>query len=81
MQKALKKYFPIFLFPTLIAFTIAFIIPFIMGLYLSFCEFTTVTDATFVGIENYIKAFSTGQGFIKAFVFTTKFTISIYNNS
>ena len=75
MQKALKKYFPIFLFPTLIAFAIAFIIPFITGLYLSFCEFTTISDATFVGIENYKKAFSTGQGFIEAFGFTTIFTI------
>lgn len=75
MQKALKKYFPIFLTPTLIAFAIAFIIPFITGLYLSFCEFTTISDATFVGIENYKKAFSTGQGFIEAFGFTTIFTI------
>ena len=75
MQKALKKYFPIFLIPTLIAFSVAFIIPFITGLYLSFCEFTTITDATFVGIENYKKAFSAGQGFIKAFGFTTTFTI------
>lgn len=75
MQKALKKYFPIFLIPTLIAFAIAFIIPFITGLYLSFCEFTTISDATFVGIENYKKAFSTGQGFIEAFGFTTIFTI------
>ena len=75
MQKALKKYFPIFLVPTLIAFSVAFIIPFITGLYLSFCEFTTISDATFVGIENYKKAFSTGQGFIEAFGFTTIFTI------
>lgn len=75
MQKALKKYFPIFLIPTLIAFSVAFIIPFITGLYLSFCEFTTISDATFVGIENYKKAFSTGQGFIEAFGFTTIFTI------
>ena len=75
MEKALKKYFPIFLIPTLIAFAIAFFIPFIMGLYLSFCEFTTISDATFVGFENYKIAFSSGQGFIEAFGFTTIFTI------
>lgn len=75
MQKALKKYFPIFLLPTLIAFSVAFIIPFITGLYLSFCEFTTISDANFVGIDNYIKAFSSGQGFVEAFGFTTIFTI------
>ena len=57
MQKALKKYFAVFTLPTLIAFAIAFAVPFIMGIYLSFCDFTTVTDAKWVGIENYIKAF------------------------
>ena len=75
MQKALKKYFPIFLLPTLIAFSIAFMIPFITGLYLSFCNFTTISDAKFVGIDNYIKAFSSGQGFVESFGFTTIFTI------
>lgn len=45
MEKAIKKYFPVFALPTLVAFTIGFIVPFIMGIYLSFCEFTTVTDA------------------------------------
>ena len=75
MQKTKKKYFPIFLFPTVIAFCIAFVIPFITGLYLSFCNFTTVSNAKFVGLENYIKAFSSSQRFGQAFGFTTIFTI------
>ncbi|MGL5347777.1 MAG: carbohydrate ABC transporter permease [Peptostreptococcaceae bacterium] len=75
MQKALKKYFGIFLVPTLLAFAIAFVIPFVVGLYLSFCEFTTLSNATFVGFDNYIKAFEPGQGFIKAFGFTSVFTV------
>ena len=75
MQKTLIKYFPIFLFPTVIAFCIAFVIPFITGLYLSFCNFTTVSNAKFVGLENYIKAFSSSQRFGQAFGFTTLFTI------
>lgn len=75
MQKTLRKYFPIFLIPTVVAFCIAFIIPFITGLYLSFCEFTTINDAKFVGFSNYIKAFSTSQRFGQAFKFTTLFTI------
>ena len=33
MQKTLKRYFPIFVLPTLIAFSFAFIIPFVMGVY------------------------------------------------
>ena len=57
MQKSLKKYFPIFVLPTLIAFCIAFLIPFIMGIYLSFTKFNTVTDAKFIGVKNYVRAF------------------------
>lgn len=72
MEKTMKKYFPIFVLPTLIAFLIAFVVPFIMGFYLSFCEFTTVTNASFVGFSNYIKAFS-NQDFLNALLFTLKF--------
>ena len=75
MEKTLKKYGAIFTGPTLIAFFIAFAIPFAMGLYLSFCEFTTVTNAKWVGLENYVKAFSARQGFGDAFIFTAIFTI------
>lgn len=75
MQKTLKKYWPVFLVPTVVAFAIAFVIPFVTGLYLSFCDFTTITDATFVGFDNYVKAFSKGQMFLKSFGFTTLFTV------
>lgn len=75
MQKTLKKYFIIFTLPTLIAFAFAFIIPFVMGLYLSFCKFTTVKNAEFVGLQNYVTAFGSGQKFLSALLFTTCFTI------
>jgi len=74
MDRALKKYFPIFVLPTLAAFILWFIIPFIMGLYLSFCEFTTVTNTTFVGLSNYMRVFSDG-GFVYSFMFTTAFAV------
>ena len=74
MQKSLKKYFPIFALPTLVAFTIGFIIPFFMGIYLSFCKFTTVTDAKFVGISNYFKIF-TDKTFGHALWNTAIFTV------
>lgn len=74
MQKAIKKWFPVFALPTVLAFLVAFIIPFIMGIYLSFTKFTTVTNAKWVGIDNYIKAFSTPD-FINALWFTVKFTV------
>lgn len=75
MEKTLKKYFLIFTLPTVIAFAFAFIIPFIQGVYLSFCEFTTVDNGTWVGLENYKTAFSGGQGFTSALGFTVLFTI------
>ena len=56
MEKAIKRYMPIFVLPTFFAFVLGFIVPFIMGIWLSFCKFTTVTDAKFVGISNYIDA-------------------------
>lgn len=74
MQKAMKKWFPVLVLPTLAAFLIAFIIPFIMGIYLSFTKFSTVKNAQWVGIENYIKAFSNAD-FINALWFTVKFTV------
>ena len=75
MEKTLKKYFLIFTLPTVIAFAFAFIIPFVQGVYLSFCKFTTVNNATWVGLANYKTAFSSGQGFINALGFTTMFTV------
>ena len=62
------------LLPTLIAFAIAFLVPFLMGIYLSFCKFTTVTNAKWVGIANYTRAFS-NRDFPSALWFTVKFTV------
>jgi raffinose/stachyose/melibiose transport system permease protein len=75
MEKNMKKYFPIFLLPTLISFVVVFLIPFIMGIYLSFTKFTTVENATWVGIDNYIKAFTQDENFLNALWFTVKFTV------
>ncbi|MEK4249179.1 carbohydrate ABC transporter permease [Paenibacillus sp. FSL W7-1287] len=74
MQKMIKKYFALFALPTLIAFTVAFVVPFVLGIYLSFTEFTTVTDARWVGLDNYVKAFK-DPDFLKALWFTAKFTV------
>ena len=45
-----------------------------MGIVLSFCRFTTVVDARFVGLENYLRAFGDGE-FLHAFGFTALFTV------
>ena len=74
MEKAIKKYWPVFLVPTLVSFLIGFIVPFILGVWLSFCDFTTVTDAQFAGIENYLRAFQ-DTIFQHAFWYTALFAI------
>ena len=74
MEKAIKRYLPIFVLPTFLAFLVGFVVPFIMGIGLSFCDFTTVTDAHFVGMENYVKAIQ-DTVFKHAFWYTALFTI------
>ena len=74
MQKAISKYWPIFVLPTLVAFIIGFIWPFIWGVYLSFQRFTTVSKTTFVGIQNYLSVFQDST-FLHAFGFTAVFTV------
>ena len=74
MEKAIKKYWPVFLLPTMAAFTIGFIVPFIEGIYLSFCKFTTIKDASFVGFSNYSEAFKDST-FPHAFGFTAIFAV------
>ena len=74
MVKATKKWWPIFVLPTLLAFIIGFVVPFGEGLYLSFCKFTTINKASWVGISNYVKVFQDGQ-FWDALGFTCSFTV------
>ena len=72
--KILRKYFPVFVLPTLVVFAVIFLIPFLAGIYLSFTSFTTVTDANFVGLSNYKYVFSNGE-FGYSFLFTVAFAV------
>ncbi|SKB59221.1 raffinose/stachyose/melibiose transport system permease protein [Lachnospiraceae bacterium] len=75
MEKSVRKYWPVFLLPTLIAFTIGFLWPFVWGIYLSFCKFNTVNKVTFVGLSNYSKIMLDNT-FVHAFGFTALFTVA-----
>lgn len=75
MKRNLKKYFWLFLLPITVTFVFAFLVPFCMGVGLSFTDFTTVTDATFVGLQNYITAFSNSDDFLHSLCFTALFTV------
>ena len=74
MEKALRKYAPLFVLPTFAAFLIGFVYPFFQGLYLSFCQFTTIKNAKFIGLGNYVKVFQDAS-FLDAFWFTALFAI------
>ena len=74
MEKTMKKWWPIFVLPTLAAFIVGFAVPFLRGLYLSFCRFTTIEKATFTGFENYLKAVQDTQ-FWDSMRFTAGFTV------
>ena len=75
MKRSLGRYFPLFVLPTLLAFLVAFVIPFVLGLGLSFTQFTTITDAKFVGLSNFKEIFSGSSDFLQALWFTVKFTV------
>lgn len=75
MQKNMKKYCPIFTIPVMAAFAIGFVIPFILGIYLSFTKFTTVKDAHFVGLANYRKLFADAT-YLHSFFLTLAFAIA-----
>lgn len=75
MEKTLKKYFALFALPGIICFLLAFLIPMLMGIFLSFCEFRNLTDVKWIGIKNYIDAFTIDKNYINALWFTVKFTV------
>jgi raffinose/stachyose/melibiose transport system permease protein len=79
MEKGIRKYCPIFVLPTMLAFAIGFIVPFLYGIFLSFCKFTTVTDWKWVGIQNYTKIFYVNgkldTSFLHSIWYTALFTV------
>ena len=74
VQRPIRRFAPVFILPTFIAFVIGFVWPFIQGIYLSFCTFNTPRDAQWVGLENYVKVFK-DAGFINAFWNTAGFAV------
>ncbi len=75
MQKMPAKYYAFFTLPTILAFVISFLIPFLLGIYLSFTKFTTVTNSQWIGVSNYIRAFTDDKNFLNATIFTVKFAV------
>ena len=74
LRKPIQRCFLLFLAPTFLAFCIGFIYPFLRGIYLSFCKFVTIGDASFVGFRNYMDAFQDAS-FVHAFWYTALYAI------
>lgn len=55
MNRSLKRWGWLFTGPTVFAFMIGFVVPFVLGIYLSFTEFTTVTRSEWVGLKNFVR--------------------------
>ncbi len=73
-RRSMRLFAPIFLLPTVAAFSIGFVWPFLQGIYLSFFRFKTLKFTTFVGLDNYAKAFA-DETFLRSFFFTVAFTV------
>ena len=74
IRRATRLWSPLFLGPVVIAFVIGFVWPFIQGMWLSLCQFKTISNAKFVGLSNYVKAFQ-DVGFRHAFWYTALFAV------
>lgn len=71
----MRLYSPIFLFPTVIAFAVGFVWPFIWGIYLSFFRFKTLSNLKFTAFNNYAAAIK-DPSFLRSFLFTLLFTVT-----
>ena len=74
IRKPIRRMAPVFMGPMVVAFAIGFIWPFIQGIYLSFCQFRTTSDASFIGFTNYLKAMQ-DPTFLHAFWYTALFAV------
>lgn len=72
--KTISHWWALFVLPTFVAFVIGFVIPFILGIWLSLCRFTTIADANFIGTKNYAAAISDPE-FWHALWYTALFTV------
>ena len=74
LRRPYQRIFPLFLLPMFVSFCVGFIWPFAQGLFLSFTKFRTTSKWEWVGIENYIKAF-TDESFRYSFGYTALFAV------
>ena len=74
LRRPYTRIFPLFLLPMFASFCIGFIWPFLQGLFLSFTKFKTTSKWTWVGLDNYVKAFA-DESFRYSFGYTAMYAI------
>ena len=74
LRRPYQRIFPIFLLPMVASFCIGFIWPFLQGLFLSFTKFRTTSKWTWVGLDNYVKAFA-DESFRYSFGYTALYAV------
>ena len=74
LRKPIRKWAPLFLLPMVAAFGIGFVWPFMQGLFLSFTKFKTTSNWSWVGIDNYVKAFQ-DESFRYSFGYTALYAV------
>ena len=73
-RRSMRKWSWLFIGPVLVSFVIGFLWPFAQGVFLSFNNFKIISNPTFVGLENYVKAFG-DKTFLRSFLFTALFAV------
>ena len=74
ISRSIRRWFPLFMGPMAAAFAIGFLWPFIHGIYLSFCQFRTTSDAEWIGFGNYLKALQ-DESFRYSFGYTALYAV------
>ena len=74
IRRPIQRMVWLFLLPTFAAFCSGFLYPFLKGAFLSFCKFKLTSQWTWVGFDNYVKAFS-DSSFLHAFWYTALFAL------
>ncbi len=74
ISRSIRRWFPLFMGPMVAAFAIGFLWPFIHGIYLSFCQFRTTSDAEWIGFGNYLKALQ-DESFRYSFGYTALYAV------
>ena len=74
-KRRVEPIYYLFLLPSLILFTLAITIPGIIGIFFSFTDSIGIGDWSFIGLTNYVAAFS-DPAILQSYLFTFGFSIA-----